>query len=98
MKAILLGALVTTVMSASSAFADDSLSSADRTFVAMVSQGGMFEVKAGQVAADKGSTQDIKDQGFTEAHDHQLVGDKLKSIATANGLDFPSSLNPQFQK
>jgi len=98
MKAIILGALATTAMAASAAFADDSLSSADRAFVAMVSQGGMFEVKAGQAAADKGSTQDIKDQGVTEAHDHQLVGDKLKSIATANGLDFPQALNPQFQK
>lgn len=58
----------------------------------------MFEVKAGQVGAEKSSTQDIKDQGFTEAHDHPLVGEKLKSIATGNGLDFPSSLNPQFQQ
>jgi len=60
MKAIILGALATTVLFASAAFADDSLSSADRAFVAKVSQGGMFEVKAGQAAADKGSTQDIK--------------------------------------
>jgi putative membrane protein len=58
----------------------------------------MFEVKAGQAAAEKGSTQDLKDQGITEAHDHQLVGDKLKSIATVNGLEFPRSLNSQFQK
>jgi putative membrane protein len=98
MKALLTGLLATTVLSISMVYADDSVSAADRAFVAMVSQGGMFEVKAGQVAADKGSTQDIKDQGFTEAHDHQLVGDKLKSIATANGLEFPKSLNPQFQK
>jgi predicted outer membrane protein len=27
-----------------------------------------------------------------------LAGDKLKSIATANGLEFPQSLNCQFQK
>jgi putative membrane protein len=99
MKSPIIGLVVTVAATALSlAYADDSPSSADRAFVAMVSQGGMFEVKAGQVAADKGSTQDIKDQGFTEAHDHQLVGDKLKSITSANGLDFPQSLNPQFQR
>ena len=78
--------------------AADTVSAADQSFVAMVSQGGMFEVKAGQVAADQGSTQDIKDQGATEAHDHQLVGDKLKSIATTAGLPIADGLNPQFQK
>jgi putative membrane protein len=78
--------------------AADALSAADQAFIAKVSQGGMFEVQAGQLAADKGSTQDIKDQGSTEAHDHQLVGDKLKSIASQAGVTFPSTLNAKFQK
>ena len=64
----------------------------------MVSQGGMFEVKAGQLAADQGSTQDVRDQGATEAHDHGLVGDKLKSIAVADGIETSDTLNAQFQK
>ncbi len=80
------------------AYADGTVSTADRNFVAMVSQGGMFEVKAGQLAADQGSTQDIKDQGFTEAHDHKLVGDKLTSIAASNSLEIAVSLNSEFQK
>lgn len=78
--------------------ANDTVSTADRSFIAMVSQGGMFEVQAGQLAADQGSTQDIKDQGTTEAHDHQWVGDKLKSIASDAGVTFPDTLNPKFQK
>jgi putative membrane protein len=82
----------------SSAHAADTVSAADRAFVAMVSQGGMFEVKAGQLAADQGHTQDIKDQGATEAHDHQLVGEKLKSVASEAGIQFADTLNPQFQK
>ncbi|MBU9641913.1 DUF4142 domain-containing protein [Burkholderia gladioli] len=45
-------------------------SDADRAFVAMVSQGGMFEVEAGKVAARQGARQDIVDLGSTEAHDH----------------------------
>jgi putative membrane protein len=83
---------------ASVSVAADQVSAADRAFVAMVSQGGMFEVKAGQLAADQGGAQDIKDQGATEAHDHGLVGDKLKSIASGAGLEFADGLNPQFQK
>jgi putative membrane protein len=78
--------------------AADSMSAADGKFVAMVSQGGMFEVEAGKVAATQGSTQDIKDQGTTEANDHKLVGDKLTSIAGANQVKLPSALNAEFQK
>ncbi len=76
--------------------AAEPVSAADRNFVAMVSQGGMFEVEAGTVAVTQGSTQDIRDQGTTEQHDHGLVGDKLKSTAAASGLSFPGALNQQF--
>ena len=77
--------------------AADVTSAQDKTFVGMVSQGGMFEVKLGQLGADRGSTQDIRDQGNTEVHDHQLVGDKLKGIMTDAGLPFPDALNASFQ-
>ncbi|WP_173571091.1 DUF4142 domain-containing protein [Acetobacter conturbans] len=80
------------------AASQDSVSTSDRSFIAMVSQGGMFEVKAGQLGADQGSTQDIRDQGTTEAHDHALVGSKLKSIASGAGIDIPDTLNASFQK
>ena len=80
------------------AHAAQSASAADRSFVAMVSQGGMFEVQAGALAASQGSTEDIKDQGTTEEHDHQLVGGKLKAAATAAGISFPSALNTMFEK
>ena len=69
----------------------------DKAFVAKVSQGGMYEVELGKLAESKGARQDIKDQGNTEAHDHGLVGDKLKSIATGAGLPFPDALNTEFQ-
>src|ERR1700761_7938566 len=72
-------------------------SDADKAFVAKVSQGGMYEVELGKVAETQGGTQDIKDSGNTETHDHQLVGDKLKSIMEANGMQFPTSLNAEFQ-
>lgn len=69
---------------------------ADRMFVAQVSQGGMFEVQAGKLASTKGSAQDVRDFGVMEAHDHMLVGDKLKAIASREGIAVPASLNPEF--
>lgn len=93
---VLLAAVL--VLGAPIARAADAVSAADRSFVAMVSQGGMFEVKAGQLGAEQGAAQDIRDQGNTEAHDHALVGDKLKSIASAADIEIGDTLNPQFQK
>ena len=75
----------------------DSFSEADKTFVAKVSQGGMYEVKLGTLAETHGATQDVRDSGNTEAHDHMLVGNRLKSIMQANGMEFPKELNADFQ-
>ncbi len=72
-------------------------SAADRAFVAKVSQGGMFEVAAGKLAEQKGSTQDIRDFGSMEVHDHTLVGDKLKAICASEGLAVASKANAEFQ-
>lgn len=93
-----LTATLAVVVGMSAANAADPVSAADRSFVATVSQGGMFEVKLGQLASVQGDAQDIKDQGATEAHDHQLVGDKLKSISSEAGITFPDTLNATLQK
>ena len=84
-------------LSASTSYAQNSFSAADKAFVAKVSQGGMFEVELAKVAETKATTQDLKDQANTEEHDHTLVGDKLKSIMEANGMQFPTALNAEFQ-
>jgi putative membrane protein len=91
MGGFLLAGLVSTV------YAGESFSEADKAFVAKVSQGGMYEVELAKVAQTKATTQDLKDQANTEEHDHTLVGAKLKTIMENNGLEFPKSLNAQFQ-
>jgi putative membrane protein len=90
--------IVALMMSICASQAANAVSDADKNFVAMVSQGGMYEVALGKVAENQGSAQDIIDQGNTEVHDHNLVGEKLKSLAEANGLEFPNKLNAEFQK
>jgi putative membrane protein len=85
------------VAAASTSYADNTFSAADKAFVAKVSQGGMFEVELAKVAETKATTQDLQDQANTEEHDHTLVGNKLKSIMEANGMEFPTALNAEFQ-
>ena len=99
MKTYLLGAMSALAIGASMpALAADAASPADRAFVDTVSQGGMFEVKAGALAASQGNTEDIKDQGTTEEHDHELVGGKLKAIADKAGIPIQGKLNQQFER
>ena len=94
----LVSAVAATVMLPLVSSAADMVSSADRAFVAKVSQGGMFEVALGRLAQTQGSRQDIRDQGATEAHDHMLVGAKLKAVAGDAGITFPSTLNVMFSQ
>jgi putative membrane protein len=95
--ALIAGALLSGA-SLQAARAAGTLSATDHAFVAMVSQGGMFEVKAGQLGADQGSTQVVRDQAATEAHDHKLVGDKLASIVAGTDFTMPDALNDSFAK
>lgn len=68
----------------------------DQTFVAKVSQGGAYEVAASKFAVQHATMPDVKDQAFTEVHDHTLVGDELKRISASAGIQIAPQLNPEF--
>ena len=57
----------------------------------------MTEVQLGQLAADKGSSQDVKDFGSKMVTDHGKANDELKSIATSKGLTIPDKLDEKHQ-
>ncbi len=78
------------------ALAAQPASQADHNFVAKVSQGGLYEVEAGKVAATKGQAPFIKDFGVLEAHDHEVVNSQLKRIAAMTGVMIEPGLNPEF--
>jgi len=92
---LVLPVLTFAAVRASAQIATD-LSDEDRAFVAKVSQGGMYEVALAQYAETHALAQDVKDQANTEAHDHALVGDKLRAIALGAGMSFPAELNAEF--
>ena len=67
-------------------YAAEPASQADKNFVAKVSQGGLYEVEAGKVAALKGASRVIKDFGTLESHDHEGVNAALKHVAAQTGV------------
>jgi putative membrane protein len=91
------GIVAFVVLGINAATAAPNASEQDKAFVAKVSQGGMYEVELGKVAETKGQSQDIKDQGNTETHDHELVGKALKAAADDAGIEFSTDLNAEFK-
>jgi putative membrane protein len=76
--------------------AADSASQVDRDFVAKVSQGGLYEVEAGRVAAMRGTVPVVKDFGVLDEHDHVGVNRELKRIAGMTGVTIKPGLNAEF--
>ena len=68
----------------------------DRAFVAKVSQGGLYEAEAGQVAAMHGTIPVVKDFGVLDAHDHAGVNSELKHIAAMTSVTIAPGLNAEF--
>ena len=77
-------------------YAAEPASQADKDFVAKVSQGGLYEVEAGKVAALKSTAPVIKDFGILESHDHEGVNAALKHIAAQTGVPIKPGLNAEF--
>lgn len=69
----------------------------DGGFVANATIGGMYEVEAGKIAAQRSSNPAIKRLGEMMVADHTKAGDELKPIATAAGLAVPTALDQRHQ-
>jgi putative membrane protein len=64
---------------------------ADRNFANTAAQAGLAEVAAAQIALQKSSNQDVKNFAQRMVDDHSKANDQLKSIATQEGLNLPTS-------
>ena len=78
--------------------AADAASQADRAFVEKVSQGGLYEVEAGRIAAVHGTVPVVKNFGMLESHDHEGVNRELKRVATMTGVTIAPGLNAEFSQ
>ncbi len=71
------------------------VSAADQMFFKKAAIGGMTEVKAGKLAADKGTTDDVKAFGKNMVDDHTAAGEKLKSLAASKSVTLPTDLDTE---
>jgi putative membrane protein len=74
-----------------------SLSPADTKFVKQAAGGGLAEVKLGQLAQEKGSSDFVKQFGKKMVDDHSKINDDLKAVAEKNNVTLPSDLPPKEQ-
>src|ERR1019366_3708667 len=77
--------------------AETKLSTADERFIVAAAQGGMTEVTLGELAAQKGSREDVKSFGQMMVKDHTAINDDLKALAVQKGVTLPGSLDAKHQ-
>jgi putative membrane protein len=65
----------------------------DKDFVHSAMEGGMAEVQLGQLAAQKGSSDDVKQFGQKMVQDDTQLGDHMKQLAQQLGVNEPKGLS-----
>lgn len=78
--------------------AETSLAKADKVFILAAAQGGMTEVKLGELAAQNGMRDDVKAFGQMMVKDHTAINDDLKTLAVQKGVTLPDSLDAKHQR
>jgi putative membrane protein len=64
----------------------------DTHFAKEAAQGGMAEVKLGQLAEDNGVSDSVKNFGKRMVDDHSKAGDKLKEVASRENITLPAEI------
>jgi len=70
------------------------LNSTDRDFAMKAAQGGMAEVELGNLAQQRGASEQIKEFGKRLVDDHTKLNNDLKDIAAKQGISLPTDLGP----
>ena len=94
--AVGLGVVVLTLHGAFAA--DAKLPSGDSKFVQEAASGGLYEVQAGQLAAQKATNPPVKEMAQHIVGDHQKAAEKLKAIAQAKGAPVPAILDKKHRR
>jgi putative membrane protein len=77
--------------------AQTAISMADTNFIMAAAQGGMTEVKLGELASTSGVREDVKEFGLMMVKDHTAINDDLKTLAAQKGVALPISLDAEHQ-
>src|ERR1039457_1562513 len=79
------------------AIAATAVSAADQEFMQAAAQGGMSEVKLGELVSHNGTRADVKEFGQMMVKDHSAINDDLKALAAKEGVTLPDSLDAKHQ-
>jgi putative membrane protein len=74
---------------------DSGLAPVDRDFINTAAQGGMMEVAAGKLAAQRGMDTAVKAFGQKMVTDHTAANDMLKSLAASKNVPLPESVSEE---
>ena len=74
------------------------LASSERKFIMDAAHGGMAEVELGKMAAEKGSSDAVKQFGKRMADDHGKASEELKQLAQQKGLTLPTDLDKKHKQ
>ena len=69
----------------------------DKMFLRKAAEGGIAEVKFGQLAAQKASSEDVKAFGQKMVEDHTRMNAVMAEIADSMGIMLPKSINKEDQ-
>jgi putative membrane protein len=94
---LVFGVIASTFLFVSVKPAASQTASGDMMFAKKAAQGGMAEVKMGELAQKNGSSQTVKDFGQHMVQDHSKANDRLKDVAAKNSINLPSELNSKDQ-
>jgi putative membrane protein len=72
-------------------------SSADENFAKKAAQGGMAEVKLGQLAEQKGSSPEVKNFGRRMVQDHSKANNELKDVTSKENIPLPNEMDKSDQ-
>ena len=67
----------------------------DATTLQTLAEGGRYEVEAGEIAGNKGTTDAVKKFGMMMVKDHGAANKKVADLAKAKGVALPQSLGPE---
>lgn len=71
--------------------------SPDQAFMNKAAQGGMAEVKLGNLAKEHAQSQAVKDFGQRMVDDHTKANDELKSLASKKNVTLPTDIDAKDQ-
>ena|ERR1017187_1758995 len=73
------------------------ISTTETNFILAAAQGGMTEVKLGELASTSGVRADVKEFGQMMVKDHTAINEDMKALAAQKGVILPDSLDAKHQ-